>query len=207
MDVYNAKAFNVKVVMLKGEKGEKGEGSYDDSELRTLINEERVERGREDGSLSARIDLLAGENTDNATGWSIASSEATAEPVLISGDQYSLTHTFSDVPDDAVVLEGAWSEKSSLAPQTRTDKWKTENTTVARNSILPSTGWDVVVSPITISPAQLSTTYKVKITWAYSHSVDLQELEDCRVGYDGTIYESAGEAIRSQIRALHDLIT
>lgn len=44
----------VKIVMLKGEKGEKGDGSYDDTEIRGLITAEAQERASTDSGLEMR---------------------------------------------------------------------------------------------------------------------------------------------------------
>ena len=49
---------DVKVMLLKGEKGDKGDGSYDDTELRTAIETEIVDRGRADASMQLEIDAL-----------------------------------------------------------------------------------------------------------------------------------------------------
>ena len=49
---------DVKVMLLKGEKGDKGDGSYDDTELRTAIENEFVDRGRADATMKLEIDAL-----------------------------------------------------------------------------------------------------------------------------------------------------
>ena len=54
----STKIEDVKVMLLKGDKGDKGDGSYDDTELRTAIETEVVERGRADVTLQLEIDTL-----------------------------------------------------------------------------------------------------------------------------------------------------
>lgn len=50
----------VKILMLKGEKGDQGAGSYDDTEVRGLITAEAQARAGKDAILDAEIDALEG---------------------------------------------------------------------------------------------------------------------------------------------------
>ena len=52
---------NVRIVMLKGEKGDKGEGAYDDTEIRQLIAESQTETLREIATQTSRLDTYIAE--------------------------------------------------------------------------------------------------------------------------------------------------
>lgn len=61
---------NVKVVMLKGEKGQKGDGFYDDSDLRYMISQEAQARASADNALemskASKAELMTAEASINA---------------------------------------------------------------------------------------------------------------------------------------------
>lgn len=57
---------NIKLVMLKGEKGDTGAGSYDDTELRTLISQEATIRGNADAELEQSVEFLEAQKANQS---------------------------------------------------------------------------------------------------------------------------------------------
>lgn len=81
----STKLETVKIVMLKGEKGEKGDGSYDDAEVRGLITAEAQARASEDNSLGmtkadkTEVNELATNKADKTDVTALASRVRTTE--------------------------------------------------------------------------------------------------------------------------------
>lgn len=82
----STKIEDVKVMLLKGDKGDKGDGVYDDTELRESIENEIVDRGRADATMQLEIDDLnanKASKTELSTGLSAeASTRASADSNL-----------------------------------------------------------------------------------------------------------------------------
>lgn len=86
MSIHDSKQLgDVKVVMLKGEKGEKGDGSYDDAEIRGLLANESRDRASADASLSSskadktEVNELATNKADKTEVNALAERVSTSE--------------------------------------------------------------------------------------------------------------------------------
>ena len=78
---------DIKVLMLKGEKGDKGDGSYDDTEVRSLITAEAQTRASTDNSLEltkADKTALATETATRASADNSLPSEIAIERARIN---------------------------------------------------------------------------------------------------------------------------
>lgn len=132
--------------------------------------------------LQARVDGLVAANTTNASGVKIEQQTASVERDSTS---HNLRHTFI-IPANATILELAYRSNQVLAAA-----WEFENIGFQR---IPDT--NVILEVQNYSTSESAT---FKIVYSYPDDIELDELTDIRVGYDGTEFESAGQAVRAQV--------
>jgi hypothetical protein len=235
---------NVKVVMLKGEKGEKGDGSYDDTEIRALLTSEAQERASEITALEiSKADKTALETEktridaekariDNL----VTSIGEKGETTLWTGTGYyrGQTLTLSENISNYDYLDIYSYDRGRNV--IKTIPVSLSNSVVLRNTNVPDygtspTSTDFSVSEMhlqfsgttcTIADAEMisqnqgvgtrivieestSTSSVMRIDKIVGRTVTANntELTDIRVGADGTAYQTAGEAVRGQVRQLN----
>ena len=99
----------VKILMLKGEKGETG--SYDDTQVRGLITSEAQARAFYDNVLDTRIDVIDAKVDELiTTGYEIvyATENLTFDHVF---DRYLAVATIT--VDNAILLDARWASQSA----------------------------------------------------------------------------------------------
>ena len=146
-DINSVQLFTVKIVMLKGEKGDKGAGSYDDTEVRGLISTEAQTRAREDASIQLEIDNLR----QAVLLWSNPSPNAgfSAQTINISVnadeyDGYEIIYKDKNDDDDGLYNTGFIPKgNSNNAVLTSVSKYSTGS----------GTNWDVNRRPVSNFPA------------------------------------------------------
>lgn len=143
--------------------------------------------------LSERLDIAEALQTDTMSGSKIVTytSDALTAQYDSALQQYYVEYAVA-LPAGASVLETAWSRGAS-------DVWQQSD---LRTTMSASTA--TVRHTL---EAQSAYTFKIRVTIAYPESADLAELQDIRVGADGTVYASAGAAVRAQAMKLDSTLT
>lgn len=143
--------------------------------------------------LSERLDIAEALQTDTMSGSKIVTytSDALTAQYESALQQYYVEYAVA-LPAGASVLETAWSRGAS-------DVWQQSD---LRTTMSASTA--TVRHTL---EAQSAYTFKIRVTIAYPESANLAELQDIRVGADGTVYASAGAAVRAQAMKLDSTLT
>ena len=221
----------VKILMLKGEKGEQGAGSYDDTEVRGLITAEAQERATDINTLEmvkadqsalevekARIDsLITNGQTVVTTLWSgTMSSEggtyALSESVVNFDfiDIYfenKSTH-FLRIPADKSVVNAFIPYFDQTASPAGAEIGKIKLTFSGASVTLTAPKewfWNGQVTGTNAeNPAfvDAQVSIPVRIDGVKLSSISPSELQDVRLGANGVTYASAGDAVRGQISAI-----
>lgn len=146
--------------------------------------------------LQSEINNLIVPDMGNVRGWTIESQTEQADNItvnpVIGGKDFRKDFT---LPDGAIVIEVSYIAVKDV-PST---VWETDG--AYWGDLLPQEEGDPTHYVIVNKDSSFTAVY-FKVTYAYPSNGDLAELYDIRVGYDGTVYETAGEAVRKQVQSV-----
>ena len=157
---------------------------HETNELQSQINQ-----------LQSEVDNIVAASTTNATGFVIQKLES--DPLEL---EYNSTYqdyeaqNYFNVPEGAEILEYFWIDTSF--PYAK----NTSNLFVTRET-------ENLIRLRYRSQTQESGTFILSLVISYPQPITLPELTDIRVGADGTVYDTAGAAVRAQAVQIDDTLT
>lgn len=196
--------FKAKVVMVKGDPGASGDynGQTNKPQINglTLVgNKTAAQLGlatvAQVTNLSNRISQILANDSASFAG--VDMRIYTSDPARMTWDDslntYKVAANFSGLPAGYVILEASWAYLSA-----NTYTWSRDGLSVWAHS--------TNVSMRITNNASPAYSYVLRLVIAVSEEVDLSELTDLRTGVDGTVYQTAGDAVRGQLEDLQEQI-
>ena len=210
---------DVRILIVKGEKGDTGAGSYDDTQIREMIADETQERSQDFNMLNARIDNMVQTGVPQIkTLWSGTMNSAGTYTLSETVSNFDFLDIYFDqdvnyylrVPANIatpVVAHIPWYDREmSPKPLYVGRVYLTFSGTSVTMTAPKKYLWDGnVEDSLNLDNAKEQNgrvSVPVRIDGVKYATLNTSELTDIRVGANGTTYPTAGDAVRGQVSDL-----